>query len=834
VLKQPESHDSNWLLRAKSYLKRSNETPQREEGRGALKEGRLDDAIDAFHRHLRLRPRDAQTWVRLGNALKDTGRYDEAEQAYERGCRLRHNSPEAWRNRGHLAKLRGLESDAATYFRRAFALGGDVEAGRELLKLGHDRETPSFESTIVGCIDGLTAGVIFGWAVDPDHPDAPAEVEILQGETRIGAGQTSLPRPDVAAAGFGATHAGFRIRLEGSYRSDQGPVIARLAQSRRALSNSPYKPLEEDSISQWMERWHNIGSDRMAELRALFDKETDGLLLSIIMPVYDPPVEWLREAIDSVLAQVCTRWELICVDDASTNPEVGRLLAAYAQKDRRVRVVTMPTNGGISRSTNAGLEQANGEFVAFMDHDDAIEPEAVYRLLEATRHGSDLVYSDEIITGQALDEIMEVAARPAFSYDYYISHPYFVHLLAVRRSLARSLGGFDTEMTISMDVDFVLRVIEHSGVIAHIPVPLYRWRTHPGSAGHAKMDAVMAATRAALERHHKRMGRKVNVSNGPVFNTFRHDPVLPEPRTLIIVPTRDRLDLVKPCVDSLLSTTEADILVIDHESEDPETLAYFSGLPERVRVQPFAGRFNFSKMNNEAVEAFGDDYDLLLFANNDLEAIEPGWLEHMSSLCLREDVGAVGGLLLYGDGSIQHGGVVLGVGGPAEHVYKNTAFTFGGTRNPGYLSGLVAVRDYMAVTGACLLIRADVFRRVGGFDELLVVGYNDVDLCLRIREAGFKVLFDGHAVLYHHESATRIKSKQLRHPEDTQLMSSRWADLLSQPDPYFSPFFGDSAPASHVVVKPIDPYAPVRLWTKSVDGSSARPSSRIAPPVNVM
>lgn len=834
MLKQLEGHDSNWLLRAKRYLKRSNETPQREEGRGALREGRLDDAIDAFRRHLVLRPRDAQTWVRLGNALKDTGRYDEAEQAYARGCRLRRNSPEAWRNRGHLAKLRGLESDAATYFRRAFALGGDVEAGRELLKLGPDKGAPSLESTIVGCIDGLTAGVIFGWAVDPDQPDAPVEVEILQGETRVGVGQTSLPRPDVAAAGFRSTHAGFRIRLEAGYRSDQGPVVARLARSQRALSNSPYRPAEEDSVSQWIERWQDIAPERMAELRALFDKETDGLLLSIIMPVYDPPVEWLREAIDSVLAQVCTRWELICVDDASPNPEVVRLLAAYAEKDKRVRIVTMPRNGGISRSTNAGLEHASGEFVAFMDHDDAIEPEAVYRLLEATRHGSDLVYSDEIITGQTLDEILEVAARPAFSYDYYISHPYFVHLIAVRRSLAQSLGGFDPEMTISMDVDFVLRAIEHARVIAHVPVPLYRWRTHPGSAGHAKVEAVMAATRAALERHHKRMGRQVNVSKGPVFNTFRHDLVQPGLRTLIIVPTRDRLDLVKPCVESLLSTTNADIVIIDHESTDTETLAYFAGLPTRVRIQSFVGPFNFSKMNNQAVEAFGDGYDLFLFANNDLEAIEPGWLEHMSSLCLREDVGAVGALLLYGDGSIQHGGVVLGVGGPAEHVYKNTAYMFGGARNPGYLSGLVAVRDYMAVTGACLLTRADVFRRVGGFDELLVVGYNDVDLCLRIRESGFKVLFDGHAVLYHHESATRIKSKQLRHPEDTQLMSSRWTDILNQPDPYFSPLFGDNAPASHVVVKPIDPYAPVRLWVRSVDASSPRSASRIAPPVNVM
>lgn len=622
--------------------------------------------------------------------------------------------------------------------------------------------------------------------------------------------------------------------LSEAYRADRGRVVARLARSGAELANSPYQPDEDDSISKWLDRWSGLTEDRRGELRRLFDGETDGLTLSIVMPVYNPPIAWLREALDSVLGQICTRWELICVDDASSDPEVGRLLSAYALRDPRVRIVTMSSNAGISSSTNAGLQVATGSYVAFMDHDDALEPEAVYRVLDAARHGCDLIYSDEVITGQTLDEIIQVVARPSFSYDYYISHPYFVHFVAVEKTLACDIGGLDSNMAISMDVDFVLRVIERARSIAHIPVPLYRWRTHTQSAGHAKLESVMAATRAALARHHTRIGRQAVVSDGPVFNTFRHDAAPVPPHTLIIVPTKDRLDLVKPCVDSLLATTTADVLIVDHESRDAEVLSYFAGLPDRVRVQRFVGPFNYSRINNEAVREFGAGYDLLLFANNDIEAIEPGWLDHMAGLCMREDVGAVGALLLYSDGSVQHGGVVLGVGGPAEHVYKNTSHKLGERRNPGYLSGLVAVRDYMAVTGACLMMRADVFRQVGGFDELLVVGFNDIDLCLRLREAGLSVLFDGHAVLHHHESATRIKSQQLRHPEDTDLMSRRWADVLAHSDPYFSPMFGTKGPAAHVVVNGIDPFAPLRIWRREPNAGKPSRARRVAPPIEVV
>jgi GT2 family glycosyltransferase len=814
-------------------FRKSNDTPERTDGRKALKEGRVVDAIGAFEQHLRMRPKDGQSWVRLGNAFKDAGRYDQAEVAYARGCALKPKSPHAWLQRGHLARFTGDKTLAASYFRRSFELDGNAEAGRELLRLAGDDAVGANVSGLVGCVDGIHAKTILGWAVDPDRPGESAQVEFVQSGKIVGSGHTSIARPDVLSAGFPSAQAGFKIALQGEYSPQNGPVTARLVASKKQLSNSPYTPSEDDHVSKWLQRWDGSDSEALREMRKRMDAETSGLKLSIVMPIHNPDINWLAEAITSVREQLCSHWELLCIDDASSGTQVVEKVREISDYDPRVKYFRTEENVGISGATNIGIMASSGEYVAFMDHDDLLEPEAVYRVLLTSKSDADLIYSDEVITGEHIDEILSVVSRPAFSYDYYISHPYFVHFVAVKRTHAIALGGLDINMSISMDVDFTLRVIEKSEVIAHIPAPLYRWRTHHGSVGHSKMSAVMDATRQALERHHARVGADVKVSNGLTFNTFRHD-YSSTARVLAIVPTKDRLDLLEPCVESLLKTTDADIVIVDHESSDKDVIKFFSSLPERVKVIPFTGPFNFSKMNNHAVSLCGEDYEIFLFANNDIEAIELGWMDHMRGLCMRSDVGAVGSLLLYSDGSIQHGGVVMNVGGPAEHVYKNAPSKIGDNRNPGYISGLVCVRDYMAVTGACLMIKADVFKKVGGFDPLLAVGFNDIDLCLRIRESGLKVLYDGHAVLYHRESATRMTSKQLRHPKDTALMSARWADVIAGSDPYFSPSFSNEAPAEHIVANPIDPFVAAQVWRRRPSEFSGRGISVTPPSVQVI
>lgn len=814
-----------WLERARRGLRGSIASPYREEGRAAAAQRKWHEAETAYRRHLELKPRDGQTWLRLANVLKDSGKYVEAEAVYAVACDKLPRSADAWLNRGHLAKIQGRVEDARNHYLRSFSLNGGSAAGREVRSLSEGASPQNFASSVVGSVDGMVGRTVSGWAIDPKRPDQSAKVQFLQNGVVIGEAITNLARADVLAAGFGNAKSGFRTSLGAAYKPDAGPVTVRLACSHKQLMNSPYQPSDQSSISRWLDRWVGVSPNKLSEVKLQHTAETHGVILSIVMPIYNPPVRWLKEAIESVISQTSGNWELICVDDASLGKEIPEVLERYAALDPRIKAIRLYENQGISKATNVGIEAAKGAYVAFMDHDDYLEPEAVFRMLEASRSRADLIYSDEVIVGEDLDDIIEIVARPAFSYDFYVSHPYFVHLVAVRVELARKVGGFDPTMAISMDVDFMLRVIEQAQAVAHVPVPLYRWRTHARSVGHVRQEAVMSSTREALKRHHDRMGVSAQVVNGKTFNTYRTDYHDDGGRVLAVIPTKNRLDLLKPCIDSILSAVgeEVDILVIDHESDEVDIKEFLASPPERVRVMPYSGEFNFSRMNNTATARYGRGYDFFLFLNNDVEAIEAGWLEHMRGICQRTDVGAVGALLLYGDDHIQHGGVVLGVGGPAEHVHKGEAYRLEEHINPGYISDLVSVRDYMAVTGACLMVRANVFRLVNGFDELLKIGFNDIDLCLRIREQGYKVLFDGHAVLYHHESATRSSSKQIAHPDDTALMSSRWADLLARGDPFFSPLFGRQAPACNVITEDIDILAPARLWRRRSPAKGRRP-----------
>lgn len=808
----------DWLAGVRRSLRPSNASRFREQGRAAAAQRNWAEAIVAYQRHLKLRPHDGQTWLRLGNALKDLGKLSEADAAYVRASRASPRSPDVWLNRGHLAKLDGRNEDALRYYKRSFRLSGARTAGREILALSGHSYNPDecHQAEIVGAVDYMIGRTIFGWCVDPDNNGAPAKVELLQSDVKVGEAIANLPRPDVLAAGFGTSSAGFRAKMEDAYKPGERLVV-RLSSTRRELANSPYQTQEMDGVGRWLGRGDLLSEVEIRAIRRTNDARFYGTKLSIIMPVYNSNVLWLAQAIESVITQSCSNWELICVDDGSICGETNELLNKYKNEDHRISVISLAENGGISNAVNIGISKSCGNYIAFLDHDDYLEIEAVAKILEASESGADMIYSDELICGEDIDDVVDIMARPAFSYDYYISHPYFVHFVAVRTELAKLVGGYDSSISISMDVDFILRVIERAKLIAHVPVPLYRWRTHSQSAGHSRMADVMNATSSAIQRHHDRVREGAKVTYGKTFNTFRTDYQDDRGSVLVIIPTKNRLDLLRPCVESVLGTTndEVDIVIIDHESDEVEVADYLADLPDRVQVMPFRGDFNFSKMNNEALSRYGRDYDFVLFLNNDIEAIERGWLEHMRGVCQRKEVGVVGALLLYRDDRVQHGGVVMGVGGPAEHVYKTEPYMVGGGINPGYMSGLVSVRDYMAVTGACMLMKTALFRTLGGFDEELAVGFNDIDLCLRVQQMGYKILFDAHAVLHHYESATRSISRQLLHPEDTIKMEKKWKKLLSEADPYFSPLFGREAPASHSVVGDIDTSAAVRMWARS-------------------
>lgn len=517
-------------------------------------------------------------------------------------------------------------------------------------------------------------------------------------------------------------------------------------------------------------------------------------LISILLPVYNTPEGALRRTIESVLAQLYPNWELCVVGDASLQSHVRSILQEFSARDSRIRVDISEINGSIARATNRALTLASGRFIALLGYGDLLEKQALFRLAESiVADDPDMIYSDEATLSENGEEVLNHVYRPAFSLEMLRSCPYIVHLVAFKTDLLRELGGLDASLAISQDYDLVLRASEKARVIVHIPEILYLWRQRTDSSSHKTQGEVTETSRHVLARHLERCGERGEVKDGLLFNFYEvRYPIEPGQRVAIIIPTKNHGELVRQCVESIERTVTGvpyDILVIDHASTDPETLAYFQQLNGRHRVLRYEGPFNFSAINNWAVTQLEAMYTHYLFCNNDIEATDAGWLERMIELCQKPDVGMVGAKLFYPGGkTFQHAGVCVGMFGIAEHYAKFMDERLpDGSMHPGYHGTLIANHEVSAVTAACALMRSDAFQRIGGFDEALAVGFGDVDLCLRTREAGYRVVFCPHAALIHHESYTRGKSHEDPHPEDSALFVQRWRKFLDQGDPYYNP-----------------------------------------------
>lgn len=520
-------------------------------------------------------------------------------------------------------------------------------------------------------------------------------------------------------------------------------------------------------------------------------------LISVLLPTYNTPEAVLRQTINSVVAQLYPDWQLCVADDGSTEPSVRRVLEEYAKRDSRIKVRYSETNHGIATATNQALELAEGEFVALLDHDDLLERQALYRLAESILADQpDFIYSDELLLAADGKDVLGYVFRPSFSLELLRAHPYIVHLVAFRTTLVRELGGLDVSLSISQDYDLILRVAEKAKTIVHIPEILYRWRQQQQSAGHQKKEQVMATSKRILEQHLSRCHEEGTVEDGQAFNFFDvRYRVQSEVRVAIIIPTKNHGELLRQCVESIERTvkqTSYEIVVIDHESDDPRTLAYLEHLQDKHRVLRYEGPFNFSAINNWAVSQLAeDDYTHYLFCNNDIEAVDAGWLERMVEFGQKPDVGIVGPTLYYPDNDIiQHAGVCVGIYGAAEHYGKwlSKWRPDDGTIHPGYGGSLIANHEMSAVTAACMLMRRDAFEKINGYGEEFVVGFGDVDLCLRTIQAGYRIIFCPQAALIHHESYTRGQSRgEDPHPEDSALFQQRWRAFLRQGDPYYSP-----------------------------------------------
>jgi len=648
---------------------------------------------------------------------------------------------------------------------------------------------------ITGFFDSLHGMHAHGWALNAADPSVPVQLEVVgPGGAVIATASASQFRGDLLDAGLNDGHCAFKIDLSAQFEAlMEQDLYVRIAGTSVVLAGSPQRVTINKNILRFMQRRRALKPASAQRLRRALNHRCGDHGVSFIMPVYNTPRAWLVEALESVRTQFCDAWELICVDDGSTIPHVADILAVYAGRDPRIRILRSPQNVGIARAVNYGLRAAKHDYVAFVDHDDRLEPDAAWQLISAAKQtGADLLYSDEAQTAENTEAITELRLRPAFSHDYYLSHPYFVHLVCARTDIARRIGGWDENLAISADVDFVLRMIEAARAIAHVPAVLYRWRTHAASTGHAKQEAVMQATIGALQRHLDRLQTGATVQKGVWFNQFRIDWPASSGKILIVIPTKNKADLLRVAIQSIerhAGGADYKLVVIDHQSDEAESRAYLRQVAKRHIVMPYLGAFNFSRMNNQAAARHGKDCEFLLFLNNDIEATQDGFLDRLRRLANRPDVGAVGPLLMYADKTVQHAGVILGFNHSAEHALKFQPAWLNdkGRRNLGYNCALSSTRDYSAVTAACIMLRRAVFNEVGGFDEDFSIGFNDTDLCLRIGARGYRILYDGSTILYHYESATRSQTQQVFHPKDTERMITRWGDFLHAGDPFYNP-----------------------------------------------
>lgn len=532
---------------------------------------------------------------------------------------------------------------------------------------------------------------------------------------------------------------------------------------------------------EWLNR-RRMKSDDIAALRAEAENFAYQPCISIVTPVFNTPVAWLTECVESVLAQVYEKWELILVDDDSTDQETLKVLRELGARDSRIVLAKDETErGGISAASNRGLVLAEGEWVGFLDHDDVLEPDALFQNVKwlQDHRDADLIYSDEDkLTEQGFDAPI---FKPDWSPDYFLSCNYICHFTLIRSSLMRKLGGLRSEFDGAQDYDLFLRIIEQTSRIDHIPRVLYHWRRSPTSTADniRRKPGSLETGRLALEAYLERQQEMGHVTVDWRTHAYWIKRQLLEAKKIsIIIPVRDRVDLLARCLDSLTSKTNYapyEIVVVDNDSQSEEARAYFSQL--KHRLVRYSGPFNFSAINNFAVAQTESPW--LLFLNSDTEVIDGEWLTVMAEHIQRLEIGAVGPRLLYPDDTIQHAGIVMGVGGIAEHAFRGLP-----AEAPGVCRQLQATRNYSAVTGACLLTRREVFDEVGGFDEeQLPVTFSDVDLCLKMRRAGYRVVYVPFARLYHHESATRRPAVE---PLETEVMRERWADVLAH-DPYYNP-----------------------------------------------
>ncbi len=639
--------------------------------------------------------------------------------------------------------------------------------------------------------------VVAGWCIDAKTNKYPKQVFLRIGKRVISCSQCKSNQIDFSAEGNVGFSASFKtgngikkIEIFALSSDDTEKKLAtRFVYFRKGVVSANKRNYEI-----WIELYDTLSKEKNEELKNDAISLKIKPKISVVMPVFNSPERFLKEAINSVISQVYENWELCIADDFSTQPHVEKILSKYAKNDSRIKVVFRKENGHISAASNSAIELATGDWIAFLDHDDILRPHALYSIAKEINEypNAELIYSDE-------DKINEKGKRcdPYFKPDWnpelLLSQNYICHLAAYKRNRLNSIGGLRIGYEGCQDWDLLLRFTEtlNSDQIRHISQILYHWRIHAKStAKETKVkDYVKSAGYKMLNDYLSRNKISGEVFENGIYWQMKRNISTPQPLVSLIIPTKNSHDILSVCVDSILKKTDYknfEIIIVDNQSDDKETISYLEKISENPKIQviSYDKPFNYSAINNYAVQfAKGSVIGLI---NNDIEVISPEWLSEMVSHAIRKEIGCVGALLLYPNNTIQHAGVILGVGGVAGH-----AFRFQPSNIPSFASRNLLTQNLSAVTAACLLLRKSVFLEVGGLEEEnLQVAFNDIDLCLKVREVGYNNLYTPYAKLYHHESASRglddTPQKRQRFQSEATFMKEKWGEKLLN-DPAYNP-----------------------------------------------
>ena len=516
---------------------------------------------------------------------------------------------------------------------------------------------------------------------------------------------------------------------------------------------------------------------------------------SIVVPLYKTPEKYLREFIASVENQTYSNWELCLSDGSGENSPIEKILKEYEEKDERIKIVRNDNALQISENTNEAIAIASGDYIAFADHDDLLTPDALFECVKVLNQDRSVeaIYSDEDKVTMDGKEYFEPHFKTDFNIELLCSMNYICHLYVVSKQIIDKIGVLNKEYDGAQDYDFVLRSVEVAQKVYHIPRVLYHWRAHKDSTAEnpeSKMYAFEAGARA-IQAHYNRVGIKAKVHQGEYLGLYKTEHIIDaKPMISIIIPNKDHIDDLEKCINSIERKSHYEnyeYIIIENNSEEEKTFEYYQKVEaenSKVHVVYWKDEFNYSAINNFGVKYAKGDY--LLFLNNDTEIINDNCLEELVGYCMHEGVGAVGARLYYSDNTIQHAGVIVGFGGIAGHAFLGLDRSAN-----GYFSRIICAQDLSAVTAACMMVKKEVFEEIGGFDTDLKVAFNDVDLCMKIRTAGYRIVYNPYAELYHYESKSRgledTPEKVERFNGEIATFAQKWPEILKHGDPYYNP-----------------------------------------------